>query len=286
MANNNLTRFQWQIGSIVLGPGTQYTIAMGPPQYDVNAQDSQMPLADKITMGQDTRKAAPLTLNIGVKDNAPVRNIAAAGMLPADMVDKAAKLLEDLQYEWYADDIKQQWDEVIPLTYCDGYGVVKQIYGRPGKFQYTPKTRMSQFRKVTAEFRRIDTLCYSETENFAELTLGAGPALYQVDGQADTWFRVLFYGPATNPLATVGDSTIQLNMTIPAGVILEVSGYPWSQRVVDSNSANWRSKLVEPKFLDQMRLPKNRLLQMSWSASGTSGASRCYVLWRDAYNVI
>jgi hypothetical protein len=66
-----------------------------------------------------------------------------------------------------------------------------------------------------------------------------------------------------------------------------VNSYPWQRRIIDSNNINWRTKLIgNTKFLDQLQLPKQTALQMSWSATGTSGHSACLVLWRDAYNVV
>jgi hypothetical protein len=285
--SNNLRPFQWQIGSVVFGRYTQYVVlANQATAYNVNAQDSQTPLSDETTMAQDSFQAQPITLLIGVKDNAPVRHMA--NTLPEDMTDRAARLLEVLQDEWKANAIKQKWGQYVPLTFCDGYGVVKQIWGRPGKFQYTPKTQRSQWRKVTAEFRRLDTLCYAENETLVNtLVNDADPVVYSTGGRADTWFRTLFYGPMSNPLAIVGDNQIQLGMDIAAGQIVEVNSYPWQRRIIDNSNINWRTKLIgNTKYLDQLQLPKNTALQMSWSADGTTADSKCLVLWRDAYNVV
>ncbi|OBJ03498.1 hypothetical protein [Mycobacterium sp. 1465703.0] len=284
--SNNLRRFQWQIGEIVIGPNTQYEIlGTNIGGYTVNAKDSQIPNSDTTTMSKDTRSAQPITFTIGVRDNAPMRNMPNS--LPADLVDKASKLLGALQDEWFADDIKQQWGQYKPFYYCDGYGLTKVVWGRPGKFQYSPKTKTSQFRKVTAEFRRMDTLCYQETETFVELAEGADPVVYTIGGEQNAWFRVLFYGPMSNPVAVLGNSEIQLGMDIAAGVVVEVSSYPWSRRVIDSNNVAWRNKLIgATKYLDQLILPKKTPIPMSWSAAGTNADSRCLVLWHNTFNTI
>lgn len=285
--SNNLRPYQWQIGEIVFGPGTQYTVlGTNIQSYNVNNQDSQIPLSDQITMAQDTRQAQPIQFTIGVKDNAPMPYMP--NTLPADLVEKSSKLLDALQDEWYADDIKQQWGQYKALIYCDGYGVVKQVWGRPRKFQYSPKTKTSQWRKVQAEFARIDTLCYAEIESLIDdLVQGADPVFYTIGGRANTWFRVLLTGPMSNPVVTLGSNEIQLGMDILAGVVVEVSSYPWSRRIIDSNGVNWRTKLIgNTKYLDQLILPKNTSIPMSWSATNTSSASKCQVLWHDAYNVI
>ncbi|OBK14096.1 hypothetical protein [Mycobacterium asiaticum] len=286
MASKNLTRGQWQIGELVMGPGTQYDVM--PPKigsYNVNNQDSQLPLTDTVLFGQDTFQGGTLTFTIGVKDNSPMRYIP--NTLPTDLVTKASKLLGVLQAEWKADEVKQQFGGAKALIHCDGYGVTKQIWGRPRKFEYTPKTKTSQWRTVTAEFQRLDTVCHADTESLAGLTLDADPVFYSTGGDAACWFRVLLIGPQSHPIVNVGNNEIELNHDILAGVTVEVSSYPWMRRVIDSNGVNWRNKLIgQTKYLDQLQLPPSSPLPMSWTAEDTSPASRCLVLWRDAYQVI
>lgn len=284
--SNNLRRFQWQIGDVVFGANTQYVIlGTNIASYEINAQDSQIPLSDQITMGKDTRAPKTVTFTIGVKDNAPVQNIANS--LPDDLVSKSSKLLGALQGEWFADDIKQRWNQFKPLIYCDGYGLTKVVWGRPGKFQYSPKTKTSQYRKVTAEFRRMDTLCYREIESMVRLVNRADPADYSIGGESNTWFRVLFYGPMSNPVVVLGDTDVQLGYDIPADVVVEASGYPWSRRIIDSNGNTLRTKLIgNTKYLDQFVLPLDTPIPMSWAADGTNDDSACLVLWHNAFNVI
>ncbi|OIN79351.1 hypothetical protein [Mycobacterium malmoense] len=285
-ASKNLRPHQWQIGEIVFGRATQYRV-MGWHQnaYSVNAQDSQIPLSDKVTMGQDSRQPQTLVFKIGVVDNAPMRNMP--NTLPPDLVTKASKLLGALQDEWYADDIKQQWGQYKPLIYCDGYGLTKLIWGRPRKFDYSSKTETSQWREVTAEFQRMDTLCYREIESLVDLVVGADPVFYSVGGDANSPFRVLLTGPMSDPTVTLGANQVQLDLNILADVVVEVNAYPWSQRVIDSNGISWRNKLIgQTHYLDQLILPKNTSIPMSWTADNTSPASKCQVLWRDTFNVI
>lgn len=285
--SNNLRRYQWQINDIVFGAHTQYTIlGTNIASYNVNAQDSQIPLADQVTMGQDSRQAQSVNFTIGVHDNAPTPHFTNS--LPWDLTLKSSLLLEDLQDAWFADDVKQQWGQYKPLIFCDGYGITKMIFGRPRKFQYSTKTKTSRWRKVTAEFARMDTLCYAEIETRTDfLVNGADPVDYTTASRANTWFRVYLNGPMSNPHIIVGDNDIQLGMDIADEVQVEVSSYPWARRIIDSNGINWRTKLIgNTKYLDQLLLPKNTPIPMSWSATGTSEDTQCAVLWHDAYNVI
>lgn len=284
--SNNLRPLQWQIGDTIFGPWTQYVI-MGTniQSYNTAAQDSQIPLSDEVTMGLDSLQPQQLIFTIGVKDNAPMPY--ATGHLPAALVSKSQLLLDTLQAEWRANEIRQQWGQYIPLIHCDGYGVTKQIYGRPRKFQYSPKTNTSLYRKATAEFMRMDTYCHADTESAVELVNGADPVNYSTAGTANSWFRLLLTGPQSNPVVTVGSVTIQLNLNILAGVEVEVSGYPWARRIIDSNNLSLRTALVgATQYLDQLIMPARTSLPMSWAATETSSASQCFVLWRDAYNII
>jgi hypothetical protein len=175
-----------------------------------------------------------------------------------------------------------------PLIFCDGYGSVRRVYGRPRKFQYSRKHKGSQFYRVAAEYARADTLSYTDTEYAASLVLGADPAVYtRVGGDADSWLRVLFYGPQTNPVVVIGGIQIQLQRTIAAGTVVEVNSYPWTRRIIDSNGINGRTWLIgNTLYLDQIHIPPATPLPMSWAATGTTSASKCVVLWRDAYNTI
>ena len=285
--SNNLRPYQWQLGDTVFGRGTSYPVLSAKPQsYNVNNQDFQVPLADELRMGQDSLQAGPLMFKIGVIDNAPMAYIP--NTLPDALVAKSSKLLTTLQKEWKADEIKQQYGALKPLTYCDGYGVARQIYGRPRKFDYTLKRKGSQFHVVTAEYARVDTLSYTETEYAVSLELNADPVFYTREGgDALSWFRVVFTGPMTNPLAMVGECEVRLQTTIAAGVRVEVNSYPWSRRVIDSEGFNRRTTLIgNTLYLDQLRIPPDDSLAMWWTATGTTEASRCAVLWRDALNTL
>lgn len=285
--SKNLRRYQWQIGDLVFGKGTVYSVlGVNPQSYNVVNQDTQVPLSDEITMAQDAFQPMTITFTIGVRENEPMRYIP--GHLPCDLVEKSSKLLTTLQKEWKADEIKQQWGQLKPIVYTDGYGSTRRIYGRPRKFSYIPKTETSQFRKVTAEFARADTLTHADVESQVLLVNNADPKNYTRDkGDAPSWYRVLLVGPMVNPLVTVGANQIQLQHTIASGVTVEVSSYPWSRRIIDSNDLNLRTTLVgSTKYLDQLQIPPGTATPMTFTATGLSGASKCLVLWRDAYHVI
>jgi hypothetical protein len=107
------------------------------------------------------------------------------------------------------------------------------------------------------------------------------------DGDGDSWLRILIYGPATNPVITYGDNVIETNSVIPAGVVAEISSYPWMRRYIDSNGLNRRTQIIgDTLYLDQIKFYADTDVDVSWTASGTTSASQIYFLWREAYNVI
>lgn len=292
MVTKNLRPHQYQLGDLVFGAHTQYPVlGVKTDSYNVNAQDFQVPLADETRMGQDTLQATIVTFTIGVRDNAPMPYLV--NTLPDDLVLKSSKLLTALQKEWKADEVRKLWGELKPLVFCDGYGSTRRIYGRPRKFTYTRKTQTSQFHKVTAEYARIDTVSYADVESAVSLVEGADPVVYTRDGgDAQSWYRVLLYGPQRDAVVDVGVDNFQYDGDILAGKVVEISSYPWQRRVVEGNAdgtgglINRRTSLIgNTKYLDQPKLPPNTSIPMSWSADLTSGDSKCLVVWRDAYHI-
>ncbi|WP_052336148.1 hypothetical protein [Mycobacterium canetti] len=286
---NNLVPGQYQIGSTIFGAHTQYPVLEVKPQsYNVNNQDFQVSQANEIQMGQDTLQAGVITFTIGVRDNAPMPHITG-GTLPAGLVDKSSLLMSRLQGEWKADDVRQQWGQLKPITYRNWYGQTRRIYGRPRKFESKPKTRTSQFYRATAEYARIDTLTHNDTESLVSLVVDDNPVVHtRAGGDAAAWYRVLLTGPMSQPQITVGDNHIWLDMDILAGVVVEVSSYPWQRRIIDSNGVNHRNKLIgNTKYLDKLQLPAATPIGMAWTAQLTDPEnSTCLVLWRDAYSVL
>lgn len=287
----NLRPYQFQIGDVIFGRHTPYPVEKVDIQsYNVNNQDFQVPMSNETRMGIDTKQAGPMTFTMGVIDNAPAHGVAN---LPEDLIAKSSLLLTTLQNEWKATAASKQWGELKPLIYCDGYGSVRRIYGRPRKFSYTRKTPKSQFYRVTAEYARVDTLTYSDIEYAASLVQGADPVDYsRLGGDADTWLRVLLQGPMTNPVIYIGDTTIQLQISLDTDTVLELSSYPWARRIVSAPTAggtvtNQRRTLIgDTRYLDQIMMPAGESVAMKYTATGTTSATECLVLWRDAYNVV
>lgn len=285
--------YQYQLGNVIFGRNTSVPISKVDLQaYNVNNQDFQVDRTDENRFGIDTLAPGPIIFNMAVLENFELESMAGYSTVgaPDELFAARGTILPKLAKEWKANDIRQLWNATKPLLCCDGEGVVRRIYGRPGKFVYAPRYNdNTTWIDIQAEFRRADTYAHQNIEFFVG-PIAPGAAAVNAerdDGDADSWVRVLVYGPATHPVILYGGNTIELDVTVNAGVILEVSSYPWQRRVIDSDGINWRAKVIgATKYLDQIKFAAGDDINVSWSCTGSSGSTKLYFMWREAYNVV
>ena len=97
------------------------------------------------------------------------------------------------------------------------------------------------------------------------MVCGDNPTWFAQDGDAPAWFRILFYGPITNPTINVGAQQFYIETTIDADTILEVSSYPWARRIVDNTGVNHRTKLRgSTQYLDELRIFPKDVTPIRW----------------------
>ena len=278
---------QYKIGNLVMGPYTPFKIeSIDIANYEINAQDFQTQSSDELRFGTDTLKPAPIQLTINVLANRPLHNIRGLINQNSTMTFNEPTL-SDLQREWRAEDIRFQWGALKPLLFCGTDGITRQFYGRPGKFTYKMQRQVrSDYYQAIAEFRRADTLCYSDTEYY--VTLSNTPTNYtRVRGDAPSWVRFLITGPVTNPVIDFGAQQLSLDTVIPAGKLVEISSYPWARRIVNSDGLSLAAynSSADP-YLDKIKFQAGVTTQISWTGTGLTGASNIKLFWRDAYQVM
>ncbi|AYN58170.1 hypothetical protein SEA_KANDZ_28 [Mycobacterium phage KandZ] len=253
----NLEPGQYQIGDLVFGRGTMYPVTSIEIQsYQVQAQDFQVIRSDEVQFGQDSLLPGPIVFELGVYDFKRIANVEPyTGRVFNEEPFK--KLLNKLAAEWRGDDVRQNWGAMKALKCCERDGKVLVWYGRPGKFQTTKRSRKSSFFTVTAEFRRADTLMYSDKESGVEVLKGDVPTIInRADGEAKSWLRVVGYGPLTHPVITIGDQQVELDVELADGEAFEVSSYPWQRRAINNSGQNISSKLIgDTQYLDRLQLP-------------------------------
>lgn len=289
MPTRNLVPGQYQIGNLILGPWTPFSVDdIDIANYDMNVMDWQVQGSSEMRYGFDTFKPAPIHLKINVRKNRI--NPAAAAVTNDTRVLNFDNdpVLADLQREWRAPETLQNWNALKPLYFCGTDGITRQFYGRPGKFTYKKHKQVQPFYyQVTAEFRRADTLAYSDTEYFVNFVPGVPQTLPGTAGNAPSWIRMLIWGPANHPIINFGTKQIELNYNILAGSAVEISSLPWERRVIDLNGISLASYIVSDQpYLDQILLPNDVPTIISWNATGTTTASKMQFLWRNGYQVM
>lgn len=296
----SLSPYQYQLGGIKFGRGTEIPIQKVDLQpYNVNNQDFQVQRSDENRFGVDTLTPSPMIFTMSVLQNFELESMSGlAGPAPDDLFASGHQSINQLASVWKNTQLRMTWGATVPLLFCDKEGNIRRIYGRPGKFAHAPRHKQSEhWIDVQAEFRRSDTFAHSHIEYYvgdpSDSEQGLPPDgvttvnAARQDGDGDSWLRFLFYGPMTHPVVQYGDNTLELSTIIPAGVVLEVSSYPWSRRVVDSNNVNRRAEVIgSTLYLDQIKFPAGSNMDISWTCSGSDANTQLLMLWREAYNVI
>lgn len=294
-----LSPYQYQLGGVIFGRNTEIIIQKTDIQpYNVATQDTSVPRSDETRFGIDNLLPGNIVFSMSVMENAPMLSMEAlTGQYVDDILDLGDTKLPLLAKTWKARTTRMTWGASMPLLCCDRTGNVRRIYGRPGKFTHASRySDNTLWIDVMAEFRRMDTYAHNDIEYYVAhptidgigLPPGASPVIAERgEGDADAWLRVLIEGPATHPVISYGGNAIELNSVIPAGVIVEVSSYPWQRRLVDSLGINRRTEMIgATKYLDQLQFAAGTDIAVSWEATGTTSDSGLFFLWREAYNVI
>ena len=264
-----LGKSQYQIDDIVFGRDTNMPVSKVEIQpWNVNNEDFQIIHSDETRFGIDNLTPAPIVFTMAVLNNWALENMpaSAGGPVPPGLLYQARTLLGKLSNAWKATSTRQTWGAMKMILFVDTDGVRRRVYGRPGKFQHGPVEK-NEWVDVQAEFRRADTFAYKDNEMVIEVGFNTDPTvIHRTEGDAPAWFRVLFYGPLTDPTVTVGKLTIELDLDIPSNAIVEVSSYPWMRRIVDSNGLNWRAALIgSSQYLDQLQIPPDEDVVLRWT---------------------
>lgn len=275
MTARNLEPGQYQIGDFVFGQGTLFNVeGFDIGAYDVNVQDFQLPGSDELRFGSDTLKPMPIQITINARKNFVLSNIAGLiGSPSAETLNfENDRRPGQLAKEWRADDIRGKWGELKPLRICrevDGRTVL--VYGRPGKLAVPPLGHKGQNQKIIAEYRRSDTLCYSDFEWYVNLPQSEVLTLVKSEdfdmGNAPSWLRFLIFGPMKHPIIQLGDLIIELDIELAAGEVVELSSYPWQRRCIRINDGiSLNARLLRP-YLDKLSFDTNSGCEISWTAT-------------------
>lgn len=245
--------------------------------YNVQAQDSQLVRSDEMQFGFDSFQPAPIIFEMGVLDFRAIPNMQGLDGTATFGTDATNQALNKLAYAWRGDSVRSSWGQMMALKYCERDGRVLVWYGRPRKFQASKRSSKSNYFTVHAEFQRADTLCYEDTENVISIQKTADPTFVTLsDGQANSWLRIIGYGPLTRPVITIGDQQVDLDISVAQGEAFEINSYPWSRRAIKSDGTNLSARLIgDTQYLDRLVLPANRSTPVRW----TSNEINTFVPW-------
>lgn len=295
-----LQPYQYQLGGVTFGRDTAIPVSKVDIQtYNVNNQDFQVQRSDENRFGVDTLSPSPMIFTMSVMQNFELEAMAGLSGLPSpdDLFAGNNRALNQLAAVWKNPPLRLSWGATTPLLFCDKNGRISRIYGRPGKFAHAPRNKQGEmWIDVQAEFRRSDTFAHSDIEYYVghpTLDVGLPPDgtttvnASRLDGDGDSWLRILVYGPMTHAVITYGDNTIELASTLAPGVLGEISSYPWQRRYIDSLNINRRTELIgNTLYLDQIKFPAGTDMDISWTCTGGDTSTQLFFLWREAYNIV
>lgn len=287
----HLNEGQWKIGSMIIGKGTQCEItAVEPVSYGIVPGDYSIPMSDEIRFRKDFLQPGVINITVSIMDNYMLDNMYDGGPIPEFV--GADGLMEQLLKEWRADEVRNIWGYTKPLTYKK-IGQVRRVYGRPRDIAAPPRRMRPGWYDVTLAYQRADTLSYSEAvyglAGIPKTAYGTpGGTVTRADGEAPTWFDMFITGPIANPAITLGPYVIDLNYTLAAGEIAQISSYPWDRRAVSSAGYNLTSKLInQSPYLSDLRFPAGASYSVGLHENGTpvaTSATELAVTWREAYH--
>lgn len=277
MTGRNLEPGQYQIGEFVFGTGTLFNVEeFDIGAYEVNVQDHQIPANDDLLFGQDTLKPMPIQITINARKNKILENMAALtqSSLASQLNFENDRRPGRFAKEWRADEIRTQWGALKPLLICRSDGRTVRVYGRPGKLAIPPLDLREQGQKIVAEFRRSDTLCYSDIEWYVQARPNEVVTITRAEdfdmGNAPCWLRFLLIGPMKHPIIQLGSLVIELDIELATGEVCEVSSYPWQRRVIRANDGlSLNSRLLRP-YLDKLKFEAESGIELSWTATDTT----------------
>lgn len=256
----NLVTGQYQIENLVMGVGTPYRVTGFEIQpYATQAADFQSPRQDTTNFGADQITPGPLNITLEVLQNRWLNGANPGVALQSGSLGRLAQI-------WRADGVRYQWGEMQTLYYCGNDGILKEIYGRTGKFSYPRGYKNVESYEVVAEFRRADTVSYEHIETYQEMVQGDVPKYVVASGDAQTWGRILIVGPMTNPTVTIGEQSFKINISLDANEAAEISSYPWRRRAVDSSGINIRAYMSGIDYLDKMKVYPGVPLLVRWTS--------------------
>lgn len=292
-----LSDYQQEIGGVVLGTGTAYTVAKvdGLGMTGVRTQDAPLEWDDGEIAGVDRLEGREIIWEGGVS-------------MPGDP-GGALDAIGALQDVFDDEQVRTTPNAVVPLRLKLPGRPVRVVYGRPRRLDYDDSLLVVGWLPFTAAFRALDPRYYSEAAQVLTLGLNISqtngieapvvapivttnltdlqrPGFLTNEGSARTWPVVRFSGPCTNPsLTNVGTgASLGLSMTIPDGEYVEIDTRPWSRTVLRNGTASASGSLMRGSRISEFYIEPGTT-EFSFAAVDATNTSRAritaYPAWRS-----
>ena len=237
----NLSDQQFKIGNLIFGKYTTIRVEVFDVKpYEINKQDYQVSRDDFTRFGADQYKPTTIDLTVHVLYNKLVHPYES--LIPNFWAGMPT--INDLALEWQFDDgdgnNRKTWGALKPLFYCDMYGNVKIIFGRPGQFTYAVPSKYSEWVQCVMEYRRADTYAYGAYRT----SLTQRGLIRGTSGEAASPTTIKIEGPSSNPAISVGSATIGLDYKVAAGETVRICSYPWDRTITSSTGENIAGSIV------------------------------------------
>lgn len=289
MPSRNLIPGQYQLGNLIFGAGTTIRCEQFDQKpYDVVGQDYQISRTDEKRFGLDNISPTTIDIKLSVLNNRILDNFNPPRGMTREDFWRNFPTPENVAYEWKADEVRRQWGALKPIYICGVDGVTRMVFGRPGAFTSAKATPYAEWIDCIGEYRKADTLIYREKESEIDIPIGGDPLFIyrhgKDDGDSDAWFRLLLYGPIDHPIITVGVYTIELDFVVDESDVVEISSYPWSRRVINSERRNLSTRMIgNTEYLDVLKIPSNQAVPVRWTSAeyGTFVPDLGNVIWME-----
>jgi hypothetical protein len=183
-------------------------------------------------------------------------------------------------------------------------GRTRRVYGRPGRFVYTPDVRRKQgYMAIDCDFRLADTRHYEDAEQVATLSMEpshpgglVSPLLSPltsldatddqdgqivVGGTMPTPLVVEITGQATRPyIEIVGLMSLRLEGNVDTGDTVTLDARPWALSATRLNGGSVAGMLLGNRVSELMIPPGS--YQLRFGASASTGGASATVRWRAA----
>lgn len=292
-----LTDFQHQLGTVLIGAGTAVRIAdiEGLGQAPVRSGDVEPEGEDGLWLGVDRYGGRTIRIDAAVR---------AVGD-PGAVLDALAVL----QDEASTDAVRAQGGTTMDLRLKFPGRPARVVRGRLRQCEPDLERLIHGWAPLDIEFQAADHLYYADTLETTSIPLGmlttgglvfpfvlpmtiegdpeavGRPGFFTVSGTAPTWPVLRVTGPCSNPTIThvASGQSLTAPVTLAAGEWVEIDTRPGWRTVLRENGGG--APLTPASRIDQFRLSPGSN-EIAWTATDPTLTSTLAITWWPAFKAL